>query len=85
MKDQETPIVVRHGFGLSHVLLAALGGAAAGAVAAYLTAPRSGLENRKQLRTLAHDTRETVGRVPGALHAASEAARNAFSETLDAA
>jgi gas vesicle protein len=59
-----------------------LGGAAAGAVAAYLTAPRSGVESRRRLQAVADDTRETVQRVPDALRKATEAARDAFNDTL---
>jgi len=72
----------RVGFG--QLLLAMLGGAAAGAAAVYLTAPRSGLESRRRLQAVADDTRETVERVPLALRKATEAAREAFNETLRA-
>ena len=67
------------------LLMAVLGGAAAGAVATYLTAPRSGVDSRRRLQTAADDTRETVHRVPEALRKATEAARDAFNETLRAA
>jgi gas vesicle protein len=72
----------RIGFG--HLFLAMLGGAAAGAAAAYLTAPRSGLETRQRLQAVADDTRGTVERVPLALRKATEAARDAFNDTLRA-
>jgi gas vesicle protein len=68
--------------GIAHLLIAVLGGAAAGAVAAYLTAPRSGVESRRRLQAVADDTRETVQRVPDALRKATEAARDAFNDTL---
>ena len=68
--------------GFGHLFIAVLGGAAAGAVAAYLTAPRSGAESRRRLQAVADDTRETVHRVPGALRKATEAARDAFNEAL---
>ena len=70
------------GFGFGHILLAMMGGAAAGAAAVYLTAPRSGQETRRQLQTAAEETRETAGRVPLALRKATEAARDAFNEAL---
>ena len=70
--------------GFSHLVLAVLGGAAAGAVAAYLTAPRSGVESRRRLQAVADDTRATVHRVPKALRKATEAARDAFDEALRA-
>jgi gas vesicle protein len=78
MKDDST----RTGFNFGQILLAMLGGAAAGAAAAYLTAPRSGEETRARLQTAADGTRDTVHRVPLALRKATEAARDAFNETL---
>jgi gas vesicle protein len=64
------------------LFIAMLGGAAVGAVAAYLTAPRSGADSRRRLQDVADDTRETVHRVPIALRRATEAARDAFNEAL---
>jgi gas vesicle protein len=72
----------RNGLGLGQLFIAVLGGAAAGAMAAYLTAPRSGVESRRRLRAVADDTRDTVQRVPDALRKATEAARDAFNEAL---
>ena len=68
--------------GFSTFLIAVLTGAAAGAAAAYLTAPRSGAESRRRLQAMADDTRETAHRVPEALRKATEAARQAFNEAL---
>jgi gas vesicle protein len=68
--------------GFAQLFIAMLGGAAAGAAAAYLTAPRSGEESRRRLQAVADDTRETVQRVPDALRKATEAARVAFNDTL---
>jgi gas vesicle protein len=68
--------------GLSQLLFAFLGGAAAGAVTAYLTAPRSGAESRGRLQAIADDTRDTANRVPLALRKATEAAREAFNAAL---
>jgi gas vesicle protein len=59
-----------------------LGGAAAGALAVYLTAPRAGADTRRRIRAVADDTRDTVERVPFALRKATEAAREAFNEAL---
>lgn len=70
----------RIGFG--HLFLAMVGGAAAGAAAAYLTAPRAGIETRRRIQAVADDARGTVDRVPLALRKATEAARDAFNETL---
>lgn len=64
------------------MFLAMLGGAAAGAAAVYLTAPRSGAETRRRLQEAADDARDTVERVPLALRRATEAARDAFNESL---
>jgi gas vesicle protein len=72
----------RIGFG--HLFLAMLGGAAAGAAAAYLTAPRAGVDTRRRIQAVADDARGTVERVPIALRKATEAARDAFNETLHA-
>lgn len=68
--------------GLGQLLVAMLGGAAAGALAVYFTAPRSGAETRRRIQAVADDTRETVERVPAALRKATEAARDAFNEAL---
>jgi gas vesicle protein len=70
------------GPGLGHLFIALLGGAAAGAAAAYLTAPRSGAESRRRIQAMAEDTRDTVGRVPDALRKATAAARDAFNQAL---
>ena len=82
MSSQEAGQRRRPGF--SQLLIALIGGAAAGAVAAYLTAPRSGVESRRRLQAVADDTRATVHRVPEALRRATEAARDAFDEALRA-
>ena len=78
MNDNTAP--ARSGF--SHIFFAFLGGAAAGAVAAYLTAPRSGVESRRKLQAIADDTRDTANRFPFALRKATEAARDAFEAAL---
>jgi gas vesicle protein len=68
--------------GFGQLFFAMLGGAAVGAVAVYLTAPRSGVDSRRRLQAVADDTRDTVQRVPVALRKATEAAREAFNEAL---
>jgi gas vesicle protein len=80
MNDQNAPR--KTGFNFGQMLLAMVGGAAAGAAAVYLTAPRSGEETRRRLQGAAGDTRETVDRIPLALRKATEAAREAFNEAL---
>ena len=82
MRDRDD-IAPRSGFSqISFAFFAFLGGAAAGAAAAYLTAPRSGAESRRKLQAIADDTRDTANRVPVALRKATEAARDAFNEAL---
>lgn len=81
MKEENT--VVYRGFDAGHVMLALLGGAVAGAAIVYLTAPRSGEDTRRRLRTVAEDTRDAAHRIPGALRKATEAAREAFVKALD--
>jgi gas vesicle protein len=75
-----------HRYGGAHLLIAFLAGAAAGAVAAYLTAPRSGRETRENLKEWAGDVRGKAARVPHAVREAyskaSEAAKSAFVEAL---
>jgi len=70
----------RSGFG--RFLMALLGGAAAGATVAYFTAPRSGPDNRQRIHDVADTARETATRLPVALRRATEAARDAFNDTL---
>jgi gas vesicle protein len=70
------------GFSFGHVFIAALTGAAAGAIAAYFNAPAAGSESRRRMRAVVDETRDGVARVPEALKKATEAARVAFVETL---
>jgi gas vesicle protein len=67
---------------LSHLLLALLGGAAAGAAVVYLTAPRSGAESRRRIQSLADDAQDTAVRLPAALRKATEAARDPVEASL---
>ena len=82
MKREEEMVRYR-GFGFGHVLLAALTGAAAGAATAYLTAPASGTDSRRKVLEAVDETRDSVARVPLALRRATEAAREAFTKTLE--
>lgn len=68
--------------GTSHFLMALLGGALAGATVAYFTAPRSGADNRRRVHDVADNARETAARLPVAVRRATEAARDAFNDTL---
>ncbi len=63
--------------------MAFVAGAAAGAVVALLTAPRSGRDTRARLRSLAEDAAEKAGRARPALDRAARAAREAFEQTFD--
>jgi gas vesicle protein len=82
MRDKDAIIEYR-GFGFGHVMAAMLAGAVAGAAAAYLTAPASGADARRRILGAVDDTRESAARVPLALKKATEAARDAFTKTLD--
>lgn len=66
------------GFTGTQLLLAALGGAVAGAAVAYLTAPKTGRETRAKLTEMFEDGREKVRSLPGATKVAGVAARDAF-------
>ena len=69
----------RYGHGTGTVFLAALGGAVVGAAVALLLAPKSGRETRRQLVGYVDTAKDTVGRVPDALKAASNAAREVMA------
>ena len=70
-----------------HLLLAFLGGAAAGAAVAYLTAPRSGAELRQSISDSYSKKRDEVARLPTALragyNAGTAAARESFADSND--
>ena len=70
------------GFSGGQMALAFLGGAAAGAVVALLTAPQSGAKSREQIRDRVMASRDRVAQVPDALQGALAAARDAFNESL---
>ena len=77
---------MRDNYNGSTILLAFLAGAAAGAVAAFLTAPKSGRETREDLKNWGVQLSGKARRVPPAVrHAydrASSAAVEAFKESL---
>jgi gas vesicle protein len=78
MSESET----KSGITGTHLLVALLGGVAAGAALMYVNAPRSGVKSRARLQSLADGARGKVGRAPHALREAAEAAQRAFTETL---
>ena len=71
------------GYSGGQIFLAFLGGAAVGATAALLTAPRSGAETRKTLMDGSARGRELASRIPEASRLAREAAKQTFVETMD--
>ncbi len=70
----------------AHLLIAFLAGAAAGAVVALLTAPRSGRETREKVQTWTEDLRAKALTVPDATREAwgraTQAAKDTFAEAL---
>jgi gas vesicle protein len=72
----------KNGFGPGYLVAAFLGGAAAGALATLLTAPRSGGESRARMRSYVEHRREDAARLPAAARAAGDAAREAFTEAM---
>jgi gas vesicle protein len=70
------------GFGTLRLLLALVGGAAAGVVAGILLAPRSGKDTLSRMRDLAVDARAKAGRLPGVIHDAGIAAREVFADGM---
>jgi gas vesicle protein len=75
-------MVERRGFSGAQMLLAVLGGAAAGAAVALLTAPRSGRETRARINDFANSGREKAKQFPDAVKAAGTAARVAFTDAM---
>jgi gas vesicle protein len=69
-----------NGYSSGHIILAALGGAIAGAGIALLLAPKSGQETRDQLAGYVGTARDTVSRVPEAFRAAGHAAKEAIAD-----
>ncbi len=73
---------VIQGFSGSQMLLAVLGAAVAGVAVGYLTAPKSGVETRAQLKGIAKTGVDSVRQFPAAVKVAGAAAGNAFVETM---
>ena len=73
---------VKVGFSGAQMLMALLGGVAAGAAIMYFNAPRSGAQSRSRLQWLADGARDKVARAPHAVRQATQAAQRAFTETL---
>jgi hypothetical protein len=67
-------IIEYRGFGLGHVFIAALAGAALGATL--------GPGARRRIGRVLDDAKDSMGRVPSALRQARVAAREAFHEAL---
>lgn len=64
------------------VLLAFVAGAAAGALAVLLLAPKSGAETRALLADKAKEAKDVAARVPDAVREAGEAGRRAFTDAM---
>ena len=78
--EVETIAVKANGFGAGQLVLAALGGAVAGAVAGLLLAPASGTETRDAMRRVAVRTKDQIAHLPKAIRDAGMAAKEAFVE-----
>lgn len=72
----------RTGFSGTDLLLAMLGGAAAGAAIALLVAPRSGRETRAAIGDAFRDGKDKARHVPPAVKAGARAAREAFVDAM---
>lgn len=73
---------VNEGYGFGSFLGTFVVGAAAGAVVALLTAPRSGRETRARLKEAARDMEGTLQQIPGALQQAGAKAVKAGQEAF---
>ncbi len=60
-----------------------LGGAATGVAIALLTAPKSGKESRERIAGYLHQKGDAAARLPSAVKAASHAAKEAFSQSVN--
>jgi gas vesicle protein len=67
----------KHGYTGAHLLMAFLGGAAAGAATALLTTPHTGMDTRRQINDVLQAGKSRVRR---AVRAGSHEARDAFEE-----
>lgn len=73
------------GFSGTHMMLAVLGGAVAGAAVAMLTTPKSGPEARARLNEVVNNGKHKARQLPNAAGIAGTAARNAFTEAMEEA
>ncbi|MCC7196085.1 MAG: YtxH domain-containing protein [Gemmatimonadaceae bacterium] len=73
----------RNGYSGADLLLAAAAGAAVGAIAALLLAPRSGRETRERIAGLVDGAKARAENLPLAVRAGAAAAREAFVEAMD--
>jgi gas vesicle protein len=75
------------GFKGSHVLVAFLAGAAAGAIIAYLTAPEPGRRSRERIKKAARSAEQAAREAPSRLREswsrAAEAARDILEDALE--
>jgi gas vesicle protein len=75
------------GFKGSHLLVAFLAGAAAGAILGYLTAPESGRRSRERVKKAARSAERAVREAPTRLRdswaRAAEAVRDTLEDALD--
>jgi gas vesicle protein len=78
-KEERMDDTTRNG-SVTSVFVAFAAGAAVGAVAALLLAPRSGGETRSRIAKTVRDTKDLALRVPVAVREASDAARDAFKQ-----
>jgi gas vesicle protein len=72
----------QRGFSGSQIALAFLGGVAAGAAVAMLTAPRSGRETREQIGGYIRRGKQKTTQLPEAVRSATRAAKEAFDGEL---
>jgi gas vesicle protein len=79
---REREVIQVQGFTGGQVLLALLGGVAAGAAIMYLNAPRSGAQSRSRLQNAVDTARGRVTTAPHALREAAQAAQKVFAEKL---
>lgn len=81
--QEEKTVIQREGFGGGQLILAALGGAVAGAIAGVLFAPRAGAETREKLGDLASQAKEKAKHLPEAFSRARTEIGEAYVDALD--
>lgn len=85
MSKEERVTCCHHGSSAGSAFTGFIIGALAGGVAALLLAPRSGADTRARLRRVAEDSRDRAERLPVAVRDATEAAVEAFTDSLGGA